>query len=214
MEQVLNQKLSNNVMTTMLNYAYEKSIDGFPGFSSAINLAEEFRSQNNDIESSIKSLVNWQITKSACTGFVAGLGGLITLPVTIPANITIIIMLQVRMVAAVAYLRGYDLNSEKVKTFILCSLLGKSACKVLTDMGIKVSKKISFKFIEKVPIAVIKKINQRVGFRLITKYGEKGIINLAKFVPIIGGFVGGVCDYISTKAVSVAAKKIFIPIYN
>jgi hypothetical protein len=34
---------------------------------------------------------------------------------------------------------------------------------------------------------ILKKINQKVGFRLVTKFGEKGIINLSKLIPVVGG---------------------------
>jgi hypothetical protein len=38
---------------------------------------------------------------------------------------------------------------------------------------------------------VITKINQKVGFRLLTKFGSKGVINLGKMVPLTGGIIGG-----------------------
>lgn len=47
------------------------------------------------------------------------------------------------------------------------------------------------------------KINQRIGFRFITKFGEKGIINLGKMVPLVGGVVGGGMDVAS---ISIVAK--------
>ena len=33
----------------------------------------------------------------------------------------------------------------------------------------------------------IKSINKAVGFRLVTKLGEKGVVNLGKAVPLVGG---------------------------
>ena len=46
--------------------------------------------------------------------------------------------------------------------------------------------------IKKIPGKALVAINQRIGYRLITKFGEKGIINLGKAIPLIGGVVGGV----------------------
>ena len=44
------------------------------------------------------------------------IGGVATLPVAIPANITGVAIVQIRMVAAIAHLRGYDLNDNRVRT--------------------------------------------------------------------------------------------------
>ena len=64
--------------------------------------------------------------------------------------------------------------------------------------------------IEKIPGKVITKINQQVGFRLVTKFGEKGIVNLHKAPPIVGGIIGGSVDAISTNTVGNTARDIFI----
>ena len=52
------------------------------------------------------------------------IGGLATLPVAIPANITGVATVQVRMVAAIAHLRGYDLNDNRVRTALVMCLMG------------------------------------------------------------------------------------------
>ena len=49
--------------------------------------------------------------------------------------------------------------------------------------------------IKKIPGKTLTKINQKVGFRFITKFGEKGIINLGKLVPGVGALIGGSMDY-------------------
>ena len=52
--------------------------------------------------------------------------------------------------------------------------------------------------IKRIPGEVIKQINQKVGFRLVTKFGEKGVVNLGKMVPLIGGVVGATFDSSAT----------------
>ena len=53
------------------------------------------------------------------------------------------------------------------------------------------------------------KINQKVGFRFITKFGSKGIINLGKLVPGVGAVIGGGLDLVETKVISARAHKWF-----
>ena len=54
------------------------------------------------------------------------------------------------------------------------------------------------------------RINQKVGFRFLTKFGEKGIINIAKLVPVVGGVIGGGFDLAETKTIANRAYKMFI----
>ena len=54
------------------------------------------------------------------------------------------------------------------------------------------------------------KINQKVGFRLLTKFGTKGIINIGKAVPFVGGVIGGGFDFTETKLIASRAYKMFI----
>ena len=53
-------------------------------------------------------------------------------------------------------------------------------------------------------------INQAVGFRLFTKFGQKGLVNIHKAIPVLGGVVGGTVDAMSTYAIAKAAKALFL----
>lgn len=138
------------------------------------------------------------------------MGGLITLPVAVPANITSVILVQMRMVAAIAHMGGYDLKDDQVKSFVYACLAGNGAKDILKNAGIQIGKKLAVNGIKKIPFEVIKKINQAVGFRLLTKFGEKGIINLGKMVPLAGGIIGGTVDAVATNTIGNVAHKLFI----
>ena len=59
---------------------------------------------------------------------------------------------------------------------------------------------------------VLKRVNQAVGFRLVTKAGSKGVVNLIKGVPLVGGVVGGTFDAAATKVIGRTAKEVFVPL--
>ena len=98
-------------------------------------------------------------------------------------------------------------KDDQVRTLVYVSLAGNSAVDILKQTGIEIGKKVAISAIKKIPGQVITKINQKVGFRLLTKFGEKGVINLVKVVPVAGGVVGGVVDMGSTRTVGKVAKK-------
>lgn len=201
--------LTESNVGKLLEWGYSKAIEGIPGTETAYELADSYVDKNSDIESAINSLVNWQITKCATSGFLAGLGGVVVLPVAVPANIASVMYVQLRMVAAIAYLRGYDLKDDQVQTFVYACLTGQSAAEFVKSAGIQLGIKLGKAQIDKIPGVVLKKINQRVGFRLVTKFGKNGVVNLGKMVPLLGGVIGGGFDAVSTKAIAAAAKKTF-----
>ncbi|MGG1514910.1 EcsC family protein [Paenibacillus oryzisoli] len=207
-----NQEQESNKMLKVLDFCYEKAINGIPKFDSAQEMADDYLSKNNgSVEDAIKSLVRYQNAKAITSGFITGLGGLITLPVALPANMVSVLYVQLRMIAAIAHLKGYDLKSDQVKTFVFAALTGNSAMEILKSSGIFIGQKMMTNYINnKLSYEIIKKINQKVGFRLIAKGGTKAPIILTKAVPVLGGIVGGTSDGISTHLIAKTAQKIFI----
>lgn len=205
-----NEHLTESKMMTALEWAYEKALDpGVPGIGSAYDLANDHKVNKCKIEDGVNSLIRWQNAKAATSGFLSGLGGLITLPLAVPVNISSVLFVQIRMIAAIAIIGGYDVKNDKVRTLIYASMCGNAATEILKNAGVQVGKKLSVQVIKNISGVVLTKINQKVGFRLITKFGEKGVINLGKTVPIVGGIVGATVDAVSTNTVGNVARNIF-----
>lgn len=203
--------ISAEKMQELLDWTYDKAVQGLPGMGSAIELAEDYMSESGTTEDKINSLIRWQNTKAGSAGFVAGLGGVITLPVALPANIASTIYIQIRMVAAIAHVAGHDVKHDKVKTLIYLCLLGNSMNEVAKDFGITFGTKFATSYIQKnVTREMLTKINKAVGFRLVTKFGTKGLINLGKVVPVLGGVIGGGLDAFTTNIIGNQARNTFL----
>ncbi|MGN6408760.1 MAG: EcsC family protein [Curtobacterium sp.] len=166
--------------------------------------------EREDIEKAIKRLIVESVEAAGVAGFVTGLGGLITLPVTIPANIAGGLVINARLAAAIAYLRGYDPTDPHVRTVVTMVAIGSSAQQVISAVGVKVGEKVAMQAIAKVPMSVIRQINKRVGFMLIAKYGTKrSVVTLAKAVPLVGGVVGGAVDGTMTGLIGRTSSQMF-----
>ncbi len=204
--------ITQESIANALDWAYEKSVNGVAGLDSAVELAESYMTGNEDgAYERANSLIRWQNTKAATSGFVTGLGGLITLPVAIPANIASVLYVQVRMIAAIAHIGGYDVKNDKVKTLVYSCLVANSAKDVLKDVGIAVGNKLAMNAVKGISGKTLMEINKRVGFKLFTKFGEKGIVNLGKAIPLLGGVIGGSFDAYTTNAVGNVARDTFTP---
>ena len=132
------------------------------------------------------------------------------MPVTIPANMAGALVINARLAAAIAYLRGYDPKDPHVRTVATLVAVGSNAQQIAKVIGIKVGEKVAIQAIQKLPIALIREINKKVGFMLLAKYGTKrSVITLAKAIPLAGGVIGGAVDATMTNVVGRTARAMF-----
>jgi len=193
-----------------LDWAYEKALNGLPGLDSAPELAIKFMKEKGSLYDQANSLIRWQNAKAGTSGFVTGVGGLMTLPVAIPANLASVLFIQVRMIAAIAYMGGSDLRDRKVKTLVFGCLVGNFAKDILQETGIRIGTKFTALAVERISEKTLLLINQKIGFRLLSTCGSKGLINLGKAVPLIGGVIGGTIDIAATNIMGNIARDIFV----
>ena len=184
-------------------------LNGFGPFKSAEESAGEAL-KGRTPEEAVKALIRNHCAIAGAQGFVTNLGGIVTLPITLPANIGASYLVQTHLAGAIAAVHGHDLDAEAVRSAILLCLVGNAGTEVVKRFGIKVSSKLTITMIERIPIEVIRGINKRVGFMLIAKFGTKrSVITLAKWVPMVGGVVGGGVDTAATWAVGTYAHRAF-----
>ncbi len=151
-------------------------------------------------------------TMAGTAGFVSNLGGLLTLPVALPANMLGVAAIQLKLVATVAAGRGHDLGSEEAKAMSMACLTGGAALELLKNAGMQAGLKLGQRAVGQLSAAALARINAAVGFRLLATAGSRGLLNLGKAVPVIGGLVGGGFDAASTGAVGAIAKRVFPPV--
>lgn len=205
-------ELTQSKMMDLLNWSYEKAVNGVAGLDSAYDLANDYMKTNDSLYNQANSLIRWQNTKAGTSGFLTGLGGIITLPIAIPANVASVMYVQIRMIAAIAHMGGHNLNDDRVRSLVFVCLTGNAAKDILKDIGIVVGKKIAQNSIKNISGKTITAINQKVGFRLLTKFGEKGVINLGKAIPLLGGVIGASFDSVTTNTVGNIARDTFITV--
>lgn len=205
------KSISSEKMQEILDACYDKALRGIPSVSPTLDqFVEDYIEKNENAEAAAKEMVKYQILKCTTSGFVTGFGGVVTLPVSVPANLASVIYVQMRMVAGVAAIGGYDPRSDQVQSMVYACLVGKSMTDLFKHCGIDFGQRIARSAIQKIPGSVCRKINQAVGFRLITKFGETGVINLGKAIPVAGAAVNGAFDLVTTKVIADNALKMFL----
>ncbi|PWW23500.1 EcsC family protein [Geodermatophilus normandii] len=186
-------------------------IDGFGPFKHAEESAREAL-KGRSADEAVRALVRNHVSMAAAQGFVTNLGGVVTLPVTLPVNVGASYLVQTHLAASIAAVHGHDLRSERLRSAVLLCLLGNAGTEVLKKAGVTVGQKLSVTLIERIPVTLIREINRKVGFALVAKFGTKrAVLPLVKAVPVVGGVIGGGFDAVATRAVGAFAEKTFRP---
>lgn len=205
------KKLTQEDVMAMLSKVYDSSIQGIPKVSIPIEqLANDYLSKHENVNDAAQSFIKYQIAKCTTSGFVTSFGGFLTMPVTIPANIGSVVYVQMRMIACLAYMGGYDIACDQVQTLVYACLAGVSVDHIVKNVGVQFGVKFANAMVKKIPGSVLTKINQKVGFRFLTKFGTKGLVNIGRMVPVVGAVVGGGFDFVETKIIADRAYKMFI----
>lgn len=169
-------------------------------------------------EAAIRRIVRESVASAGTTGFVTGLGGLITMPITVPASVAGNFIINARLVGAIAYLRGYDLSDPQVQMMIQFVVAGVGIEQVVTEFGAKLGKQAverlaardAWAAIGAIPAILIDKAVVRVGYLLVIRYGTSRTATvLTKMVPLLGSLVGGTVDASFTRTTAALARKTF-----
>ena len=147
-----------------LNWAYDRAIEGVShgalGIDGAEKQADEYlKTSGGDIEKSIDGLILNAKIKAGTVGALTSVGGFATLPITIPANIAGSILIQLRLIASIAHLRGYSIHGDHVRTLCFVCFSGSTLIDILKDVGINLGAKFTQSAISQISGAMLTKIN-------------------------------------------------------
>ncbi|HEY9289919.1 MAG TPA: hypothetical protein VIP98_01450 [Microlunatus sp.] len=177
----------------------EVAIDGNGRFPSARSTAAKHLQRVGSTDDAIEAIIDTHVRLGTAQGFVTNLGGIIVAPVAIPANIAGAAIVQVRMIAAIAHLRGYDIDDRRVRTAVVMCLLG----------GEQIGRRVAGGKLPTTPMAIAtapvfdpvldQRVSEAVVGGLLARVGGKHLpLLMARRIPLVGGGVGAVVDGLST----------------
>ncbi|MGJ3508251.1 hypothetical protein [Enemella sp. A6] len=203
-------RIAPSPVTKTLRRILEAGIDGAGPLPTAKSAAAGHLGRSRDVDVAIDRLILTHTGLASAQGFATNIGGIITTAVTLPANIVGLAVVQVRMLAAIAHLRGYDVGDSRVRTAVVMCLLGDDIGSLINDEHLPSS-----------PMAVATapvfdpeldhKVAQLVLAGLFSQSSGKRLTVLAgKRVPLLGGGVGAVVDGYATHRLGQYAKEAFV----
>src|SRR5262245_19139286 len=125
-------ELAPGLTAAFVREALHRAIHGIGPLPPAATTAEKhLREQKGSVDRAIRQVIENHVRYAGAQGFLTNLGGLATMAFTVPTNITGLALVECRMVAVIAHLRGYDLTDPRVKNAILVCLLGHESVRDL-----------------------------------------------------------------------------------
>jgi hypothetical protein len=194
------QKLAPEMTANFVHEALNRAINGVGPLPAAAKAADkQLEEQHGDVEAAIHEVIENHVRFAGAQGFATNLGGLVTAAVTIPANIAGLAMLQCRMVAGIAHLRGYDLQDPRVRNAILTCMLGEDTVTSLVRKRKLPAPPMAIATAPTHDPALDRTIAAEVTSELLTKVaGKRVATTIGRRVPVVGGLVGAGADGYST----------------
>ncbi|MDN4172097.1 EcsC family protein [Nocardioides sp. SOB77] len=206
-------QLAPGLTTSFVREALHRAINGVGPLPPAAAAAEkQLAEQRGNVDRAVHEVIENHVRYAGASGFTTNVGGLVTAAVTIPANITGQALIQCRMIAGIAHLRGYDLDDPRVRNAVLVTLLGED----------KVDELVKKRKLPAPPMALATApahdpdldavVSAEVASELITKVAGKRIATtVGRRVPVVGGLVGMGADGYATWRVGRYADRELLP---
>lgn len=188
------------VTTGFVGQALTRAINGVGPLPPAAEAADEqLREQRGDVDKAVHEVIENHVRYALAEGFLTNLGGLVTAAVVAPANIAGLALIQCRMVAGIAHLRGYDLDDPRVRNAILVTLLGQDTVRSMVKKSKIPAPPMALATAPELHEDLDATIAQAVASEMVARVvGKRLALTLGKRTPVIGGLIGAGADGYST----------------
>jgi hypothetical protein len=205
--------LAPGLTSSFVHQALDKAISGVGPLPSAASAADkQLAEQHGDVERGIHEVIENHVRYAGAQGFVTNIGGLVTMAVTVPVNLSGLALIQCRMVAGIAHLRGYGLADPRTRDAILACLLGEE----------KILRMVKSRALPGTPMEIAAApahdpaLDPRLGTEVATELvaratGKRLAATVGRRVPVVGGVVGAGTDAYVTWRIGRYVDREFLP---
>jgi hypothetical protein len=187
-----------------------RGIGGAGPWHSARRVAEDHLTDaGGDVETAVRRLTSTHVRLAASSGLLSSLGGAATMVVTAPAGVTGLYLVCTRLAASIATARGHDPADPVVRTAVLLCVLGPDGSELAARTGIDLQEISLLPGLRRLPSEVRAQLDRRIGYRLVSRAGRRGVLNLTKLIPLVAGPIGAGADGITARSVATYADVTF-----
>ena len=205
--------LAPGLTSSFVHQALDKAITGVGPLPSAASAADtQLHEQDGDVERGIHEVIENHVRYAGAQGFVTNIGGLVTMAVTVPVNLSGVALIQCRMVAGIVHLRGYELSDPRTRAAILACLLPEE----------RILKMVKQRLLPGTPMEIAaaavhdpeldRLLATEVAAELVARAtGKRLAATVGRRVPVVGGVVGAGTDAFVTWKIGRYVDREFLP---
>ena len=206
--------LAPGLTTAFVREALNRAIRGVGPLPPAAAAADkQLREQDGNVDRAIHEVIENHVRYAGAQGFVTNLGGLATMAFSVPANISGLALVECRMIAGIAHLRGYDLADPRVRNAILVCLLGEESVRELVHAAKLPAPPMALATAPAHDPSLDRVISAEVASDLVAKVaGKKLAGTVGRRIPLVGGLVGMGADGYATWKIGRYADRELLPL--
>jgi len=206
-------KLAPDLTTSFIHEALHRAIVGTGPLQGAAAAADQkLADADGDAQRAISQIIEQHVRYAGAQGFLTNMGGLVTLAVAVPANLAGLSLIQCRMVAAIAHLRGYDLSDGRVRNAILACILGEDDVKKLIRKKLLPAPPMAIATAPTYDPYLDRLMAAEVTSELLTRVaGKRAAYALGRRIPVVGGLIGAGTDGVVTWQIGRYADRELLP---
>lgn len=216
------QKVMNKIFEFSLD---DKHQDDYWPLVNAKQLAVEYKhdSRYNTTHEMINDLVTAESAKTFGTGFITGVGGIVALPLGLPAALMSSWILQARLSGTIGEIHGFDSMEPINRTRVLLSMIdadtaaaslehlnkenNENSLVTYNNVDHKLGEKALYEIgLSRLPVNALAILQAAMVKELVKKTGARAG---GRMIPFVGGVIGGAMDTYSLNRVADNSIRIF-----
>jgi hypothetical protein len=207
-------ELAPGVTAAFVREALHRAIHGVGPLPPAAAAAEkQLAQQRGDVDKAVHEVIENHVRYAGAQGFVTNLGGLATMAFTVPTNISGLALVECRMIAGIAHLRGYDLDDPRVRNAVLVCLLGEEPVRRLVSEQKLPAPPMALATAPAHDPSLDRVISAEVAADLVAKVaGKRLAVTVGRRIPLVGGLVGMGADGYATWKIGRYADRELLPL--
>jgi hypothetical protein len=207
-------ELAPGLTAAFVREALHRAIYGIGPLPPASSAADkQLKEQRGDVDRAIHEIIENHVRYAGAQGFLTNLGGLATMAFTVPTNISGLALVECRMIAGIAHLRGYDLADARVRNAVLVCMLGEESVLDLVRSKKLPAPPMALATAPAHDPSLDQMISAEVAADLIAKVAGKRLAGTSgRRIPLVGGLVGMGADGYVTWRIGRYADRELLPL--
>jgi hypothetical protein len=148
------------------------------------------RNPDGDADRLVEQAIQAAMWRTAGTGALAGLGGVLTLPAG-GGDLLYFLYAEIELAAAIFTLFGVELEAEQHRPILMAAAMGLGVNELLRLLGSRLGEQAAKKLLVNLSREAAQRLQRLLGEKLSLALAKRSWLGLGRLLPVGGAVVGG-----------------------